>query len=200
MTKAACAACRHTIDAAARVCPYCGADPSTGQKLVDTQAIVEEVFRPRRVTASESILEYARQRQGVVIGVAIVVIFLLLTALHQFVTARNNSAVSASPPVPLTEVTDLNNQRNETTPLPMPELTFPYDGRPQAMRTFIVEAGAVTPPEVLAAQAAAQPAAQPGQQQPQGARPAVPPAGQPGVVNRPAPTAPQAPVPPRPAQ
>jgi hypothetical protein len=172
MTKAVCVACQHAIDASARVCPYCGADPTSGQKPVDTQAILQEVFRPRTITTSESVLEYARQRQGIVIAVAIAVVFLILTGLHQFVTARNESSVSGAPAVPLTEITDLSNQPDETKPVPMPDLDFQYDGKPQVMRTFIVEPGAVTPPEVVAAQQAAQQAAQPGVQPP--ARPGQP--------------------------
>ena len=179
MNKGVCVACQHAIDAAARVCPYCGADPSTGQKPVDTQAIMQEVFKPRTITTSESVLEYARQRQGIVIAVTIAVLFLLLTGLHQFVTARNESSVSGAPAVPLTEITDLSNRPDETKPVPMPDLDFQYDGKPEAMRTFIVEPGAVTPLEVQAAQVAAQQAAQsqtqPGQPAPQTqARPQAP--------------------------
>ena len=122
---------------------------------------MQEVFKPRTITTSESVLEYARQRQGIVIAVTIAVLFLLLTGLHQFVTARNESSVSGAPAVPLTEITDLSNRPDETKPVPMPDLDFQYDGKPEAMRTFIVEPGAVTPPEVQAAQAAAQQAAQP---------------------------------------
>lgn len=145
MTKGTCAACRHRIDESARVCPYCGADPATGQKLVDTQAIMQEVFKPRTVTTSESVIDYARQRQGVVIGVGIAVVFLILAGLHQFVTARNQSSVTATPAVALTDVTDLSNQPQETKPQPMPELKFQYDGNPKAMQTFIVEPGAIAP-------------------------------------------------------
>jgi hypothetical protein len=184
MSKIACVNCRHKIDAAAKICPYCGSDPATGQKVVDTDALLQEMFTPRHVSASESVLEYARQRQGIVIAVSIVVLFLVFAALHQFVTMRNQSAVSASPPLPLTEVADLSSQPDETKPEPMPDLNFQYQGRPQAMRTFIVEQGAVTPPEVLAEQqAAAQgatatqpPAAQAGQPQPQPTTKPAPPA------------------------
>jgi hypothetical protein len=182
MNKVVCVACQHAIDASARVCPYCGADPTTGQKPVDTQAILQEVFRPRTVTTSESVLEYARQRQGIVIAIGIAVVFLILTGLHQFVTARNESSVSGAPAVPLTEITDLSNQPDDTKPAPMPELDFQYDGKPQAMRTFIVEPGAVTPPEVIAEQQArqqarpGQPAAQPQPAPQTSAAPARPPA------------------------
>jgi hypothetical protein len=37
----------------------------------------------------------------------------------------------------------------------MPDLKYAFDGHPQTMRTFVTEPGAVTPPEVLAAQPAA---------------------------------------------
>lgn len=159
MSKGVCAACDRNIDDAAKVCPYCGADPRTGQKLVDNDAMMQEVFRPREISTAESVLEYARQRQGVVVGVTAIVVFGVLAALHWFVTTRNLSAVSAAPPVSLTEVADLSNQPKESTDITMPELTFQYDGRPQAMRTFIIEPGAVTPPEVIATQQA--PAAPP---------------------------------------
>jgi hypothetical protein len=155
-TKVPCSSCSRQIDAAAKICPYCGADPSTGEKL-DTQAILEEVFRPRRMTTSESVIEYARQRQGVVIAISAFVLFAVLTLLHQFVTARNASAVSAAAAIPLTEVADLSNRPAETETVELPKLDFQYDGNPRRLRTMIVEQGAVTPPEVIAAQQAAQP-------------------------------------------
>lgn len=158
MSKVSCAACRHEIDAAAKICPYCGSDPSTGQKIVDTSALLEEIFKPRRLSASESVLEFARHRQGIVVAISAAVLFLVLVGLHQFVTVRNQREVSAAPAVPLTEVTDVSTQQDETKPQAMPELNFQYDGKPQAMRTYIVEAGAVTPPEVVAQQQAQQPA------------------------------------------
>ena len=39
MNKVACAACHREIDSAAKVCPYCGSDPATGKKVVDTSAL-----------------------------------------------------------------------------------------------------------------------------------------------------------------
>ena len=160
MTKVNCAACGHQIDAAARLCPYCSSDPRTGEKLVDTQAVLQEVFRPREVSASESVIEYARQRQGLVIGVSVMVIFLALALLHQFATRRSASAESEAPAVPLTEISDLSNQSGKEQAVAMPDLDFQYEGQPKRMQTFIVEAGAITPPDVIAAQQAAQQAAQ----------------------------------------
>jgi hypothetical protein len=173
MSKAVCVACRHKIDAAAKLCPYCGANPVTGERI-DTQAILQEVFRPRSVSAAESVLEYARQRQGLVIALSIFLLLVILAALHQFVTSRNDSATTADPAVPLTEITDLSNEPREQ-PKAMPELQFQYDGRPQSMRMFIVEPGATPPPDAQPqpaqpGQAAAQPAPAP-PQQPQAAPP-----------------------------
>jgi len=154
----ACASCRHDIDAAAKLCPYCGADPRTGQKPVDTQAMLNEMFHPRETSASDTVFAFARQRQGVVITLGVLVAILILAGLHEYVTRRNARDVSSAAAIPLTEVTDLSNQSDENKPLPLPNLEFQFDGHPQTMRTFVVEPGAVTPPEVVAAQqAAAQP-------------------------------------------
>src|ERR1051325_10530387 len=157
MSSGVCAACRRTIDEAAKLCPYCGADPQTGERC-DTQAILQEVFRPKTLTRSESVLEYARQRQGIVIGISAVVLLLLLALLHSFVTARNQDAVSEAPAVPLTEIADVANQTSDASPSALPELDFQYEGRPQAMRTFIAEPGAIAPPAPAAAPQQPQPA------------------------------------------
>ena len=153
--RVACASCHHDIDAAAKLCPYCGADPRTGQKPVDTQAMLNQMFHPRETSASDTVFEFARQRQGVVIALAVLVAILILAGLHEYVTRRNARDVSAAAAIPLTEVTDLSNQSDENKPLPLPNLAFQFDGHPRTMRTFVVEPGAVTPPEVVAAQQAA---------------------------------------------
>lgn len=140
-----CVACRREIDDAAKLCPYCGADPRTGLKL-DTQAILQEAFKPRPTTRSASLLDFARHRQGAVVAGAVAVGFLILTGLYQFATQRNLTAVAAGSGVPITEVTDVTDQGEENKPQPMPPLEFQYDGHPQAMRTFIFEQGATPPP------------------------------------------------------
>jgi len=140
-----CTACGRSIDAAAKLCPFCGADPVSGQR-VDTQSILQEMFQARELSTSESVIEFARQRQGIVIAASIVVAFLALVGLHQFVTMRNASAVTDSPAVPLTEITDVANEKSEAAPAKMPELDFPYGGNPRAMQTSIVERGAGAPP------------------------------------------------------
>lgn len=146
MSSGVCAACRRSIDENARVCPYCGADPDTGERM-DTQALVQEVFQAKTLTRSESVMEYARQRQGIVIGVSVALVVLLLAGLHSFVTARNAKDVSVAPAVPLSEVADIATHTADTTQTPLPELDFQYAGRPQTMRTMIVEPGAVAPPQ-----------------------------------------------------
>ena len=170
MSEGTCASCSRNIDAAAKLCPYCGANPATGERI-DTQAILQEIFRPKSMSSTESVLEYARQRQGIVITVSVIVGFLLLAGIHQFVTMRNASAVSDAPAVPLTEIVDSPANAAAAKAVTMPELDFQYSGRPQAMRTFIAEKGAVAPAPPAPAVQPGQPAAQP---QPQ-AGPARPP-------------------------
>ena len=179
-----CAACRRAIDSYAKLCPYCGANPATGERI-DTQALLQEVFHTRELSTSESVLEYARQRQGIVIALSAIGAFLILALINMWMNNRNDTEVSDAPAVPLTEVTDLANQKDETKPQAMPQLDFQYEGRPQAMRTYIMESGAVTPPEIVAQQQAAQQAAaaargaQPGAPQPGVPRPGVAPPAQP---------------------
>lgn len=160
MSKAICAHCRRKIDAAAKLCPYCGADPVTGHKI-DTQAILQEVFQPREISTGESVLEYARQRQGIVIAVGVAVVFLTLAALHQYVTMRNATTVSEGPAVPLTEVTDLSNQPDEGQQQRIPDMQFQYEGNPQRMRQYVVEQGAIPPATATATTTAAAPPAPP---------------------------------------
>ncbi len=157
MSEGVCAACRRSIDAAAKLCPYCGANPATGERI-DTQAILQEVFSPREMTTSESVLEYARQRQGVVLIVSLIVAFLVLAGIHQFVTMRNANAVTDAPAVPLTEIAD-SPDRLIAKPVAIPDLDFQYDGKPQVMRTYIAEKGAVAPAPALPAQPQTQTAA-----------------------------------------
>jgi hypothetical protein len=182
VTQTNCAACSRTIDASAKLCPYCGANPVTGERL-DTEALLQEVFRPKEMSTSDSVFEYARQRQGVFIAVSAFVAFLIIAGLHQFVTTRNANVVTDSPAVPLSEITDVTKKADETAPVPMPDMDFMFNGTPRRMRTYVVENGATTPPEVLAEQQAAQQAQAAAQAQktpqqpgvvPPGARPAVP--------------------------
>jgi hypothetical protein len=193
-TQGTCAACQRAIDAAAKLCPFCGADPQTGER-VDTQALLQEVFQPKDLSTSENVMEFARQRQGIVVAVSILVGFLVLAALHQFATVRNSRVATGTPAIPLTEITDVTRRGDDVTPVEMPPLDFFYDGRPQAMRTYIAEGGATTPPEVAAAQQqppAASPEARPPQQPirpltpTERARQAAPPPAQ-GTTTRPQP-------------
>lgn len=170
MSKAVCAHCRRKIDAAAKLCPYCGADPETGLR-VDTQAILQAVFRPKRLSTGESVLEYARQRQGIVVAIGIAVVFLILAAAHSYISARNAAGDASGPAVPLSEVTDLRSP-DENRPVPMPDLQVQMDGNPQRLRQFVVEPGAIAP---------------------------APPPGAPGATTTAPPAPPAAPAPARPA-
>ena len=140
-----CIACRHDIDDAVKVCPYCGADPRSGEKIIDAQAMLSEVFKPKQTTRAGSLLDFARQRQGALVAGAVFVGFLILAGLYQYAVRRNDTGIANGSGIPMTEVTDVSDQGDENKPLPMPQMQFQYDGRPQAMRTYIVEPGAAPP-------------------------------------------------------
>ncbi|MFL6245501.1 MAG: hypothetical protein ACJ74H_05720 [Thermoanaerobaculia bacterium] len=143
-TQSVCTACNRTIDAAAKLCPYCGANPITGERL-DTQALLQEVFRPREMTTTDNVMQYARQRQGIVVAISLFVGFLIIVGIHQFITRRNANVAPDSAAVPLTELTDVTKKSDETAAIPMPKLDFQYTGTPKRMRTYIVERGAIPP-------------------------------------------------------
>ena len=145
MGKVQCVNCHREIDAAARLCPYCDADPKTGAK-VDTGPLLDEVFtRKQDLAIHESALEFFRARQGIVVATVGALILLSLYGAHRFVTERNRTAVSNAAAVPLTEVADLSNQSDQAKELPLPEMQFQYEGRLQTLRTFVTEPGAVAP-------------------------------------------------------
>jgi len=148
-----CVVCRHEIDDAAKVCAYCGADPRTGEKIIDAQAMLSEVFKPKPRGRAGTLMDFARQRQGIVVAAAVFVGFLILAGVYQFAVHRNDAAIASGSGVPMTEVTDVSDQGDENKPQPMPDLQFQYDGNPKTMRTYVVEPGATPPP--------AQPAAPP---------------------------------------
>jgi hypothetical protein len=155
ITRAVCVACRHEIDAAARVCPFCGANPQSGERI-DTEALLQEVFKPRELAAHESVLQFVRQRQGAVIAIAAVLLFLIVALLHQFISQRNASDVSSAAAVPLTDVADISDDAADPAhQLPIPDVKFQDDANAHHMRTYLVEPGAVKPPEVVAAEQAA---------------------------------------------
>lgn len=139
-----CVSCRRQIDEAARLCPYCGANPDTGEKI-DVTPIVQEHFPPRPpMNLFERAMLFLRQRQGLGIALLAAFAFLALWGLHQFASSRNEAASDDVPAVALTDIADLANQR-EQADAPLPDLPFSYDGNPRAMQTFLMEPGAVAP-------------------------------------------------------
>jgi len=156
-----CVTCHHDIDDAAKVCPYCGSEPRTGEKIIDAQAMIDKVFKPKRRGGAHSLLDFARQRQGVALAAAVFIGLLILAGVYKFAVQRNDANIAAGSGVPITEVTDVSDQGDENRALPMPELQFQYDGNPKAMRTYIVEAGAIPPPAPTPAPPTAQPATPP---------------------------------------
>jgi hypothetical protein len=170
-----CRSCGHAIDAAAKICPYCGADPSTGEK-VDIKPLVQEHFPPRpQLSIFDRFMGLVRARQGIVVTAIIIAAVLLLGGLHQFAQSRNRDMGDAVPAVPLTEITDLNRQ-SQAAELPIPDLPFAYDGNAKTMQTYLMEPGAVTP-VVPAAPAATTPGGplRPGAQPSNVAAPVAPP-------------------------
>jgi hypothetical protein len=144
MNKKACTSCSRQIDEWAKLCPYCGANPETGEKF-DATPIVQAHFPPRAEMGwSEKFLSFFRARQGVVVTVVLIGAVVILSALHQFVVSRNETEVRDVPAIALTEAADLAG-KSRPTEAPLPEVTFTFDGNPQTMQTFLVEPGAVAP-------------------------------------------------------
>ncbi|HVR41973.1 MAG TPA: zinc ribbon domain-containing protein [Thermoanaerobaculia bacterium] len=144
-SKRDCAACGHAIDASARTCPYCGADPETGEKL-DTRSVVETHFPPRgELTTAQRIGRAIREQQALAVGILILVVFLLVGAAHQMAVRRSATGDRSAPAVPLTDLADLNDA-SQTERAPLPELDFSWTGRPETMEVFLIEPGAVPPP------------------------------------------------------
>ncbi|HVT44151.1 MAG TPA: zinc ribbon domain-containing protein [Thermoanaerobaculia bacterium] len=148
--KIECKACGRQIDSAAKLCPYCGANPETGVRF-DPTPILREHFPTAEQGQTRQLLDFLRNRQALVIGAVVIAMTLLAFGLHALAERRNSRAVSDVPAVPLTEVADLSNREAETEELPIPDLELEHDGNPSTMRRFLVEPGAVAPPEPVAA-------------------------------------------------
>jgi hypothetical protein len=139
-----CTACHRLIDANARLCAFCSADPRTGKKFDPSQLIEQNVRRKGDLPARERFLEFFRERQSIILTVLIAILFLLLVGLHRIVTARA-ATVSDAPAIPLSEAADIRPRGDQQRPLPLPDFEFSYEGSPRTMRTYLVEPGAVAP-------------------------------------------------------
>lgn len=170
--KVPCAACGHDIDRTAKLCPFCGGNPVTGEKF-DARPVLERHFsRKEKLTPTEGAVQFVRDRQTIVVTGVIAFMLVAVFGIHRFMQARNANAVTDVPAVPLTEVTDLSNQSGSERDAPLPDLDFEYEGNPKTMRTLLMEPGAVAPPPPPAAPGAQAAAAAPASPQPS-ARPAV---------------------------
>jgi hypothetical protein len=155
MSKIMCAGCRREIDATARLCAYCGADPVSGAKP-ELIGLGEEAGTRSTASASSRAGRLARRRQSAFIAIAIAGALIALFGSHQLLRHRNQAAVTGATAATLTEIVDLKTPPSDTKPLPMPSMAFRFEGQPQGMRTLILEPGALKPPEVLAAERDAQ--------------------------------------------
>lgn len=142
-----CANCRRAIDEASKVCPFCGANPSTGEKAIDLAPIVESQF-PRRAdrSATESFLEFLRRRQWILITLMAFALLAVVLFTQRMIRERNVAAAAEIPAVPLTEIADLSGQTTAVERAPIPNLEFQYEGNPKSARTLLMEPGAVAPP------------------------------------------------------
>lgn len=145
LEKIVCTACEHEVDARARSCPFCGVDPRTGVRPPPRPGAERILRKKRPPTAGEKVASAVRSRGGLLLGFSIVLGLVLLILLSNWVD-RRQQASSDVQPVPLTEVTDLAADSQDTgPPLEMPEIEFQYDGDPSAMETFVMEDGEVPP-------------------------------------------------------
>lgn len=144
--KTECVACQHEIDASAKLCPFCGANPVTGEKF-DAAPVLEKHF-PRKdpLTPTEGALQFVRDRQAIFVTGVVLALVLALFGVHKLMLARNTQAVTDVPAVPLTEVADLASLPENEADEPMPEIDFQYEGDPKRVQMLLMEPGAVTPP------------------------------------------------------
>ena len=145
--KIECRACGHSVDKQARICPYCAANPHTGE-AERSRPPIEQLIQPKeQLSFFERASTTIRSRSGSFLAASIILGVTLLIIASTVVNERQR-AVADVPPVPLTEVTDLSSTRErDTEELELPELDFQYDGNPASMETFILEEGAVAPPQ-----------------------------------------------------
>ena len=196
-TERTCVACRRGIDASARICPFCGADPETGTRM-DVRPIIESHFPPPpEISPLERVANFFRTRQMMSLAFLVLVGVGLLFAAHQWIQRRNRVAVAPTPGVTLTEVADLSRQLEERTEAPVPELEFPWEGDAKRMQTFVLEPGAIAPPPEPEVPEGGTPAASPAAVSPSTASSPGRPAAGPGTATAaPATGAPVAKAPP----
>ncbi|HYM60312.1 MAG TPA: zinc ribbon domain-containing protein [Thermoanaerobaculia bacterium] len=155
MARTTCAACHREIDATARLCAYCGADPLSGVKTY-LIGLGVDAGTPIAAPAPRRAGRFARRRQSLLIASAIAGALIALLGLYEILQHRNKAAVTGATAATLTEIVDVKTPPTDTKPLPLPPMAFQFEGKPEAMRTLILEPGAVKPPEVLAAEREAQ--------------------------------------------
>ncbi|MGA7615456.1 MAG: hypothetical protein WBX15_09765 [Thermoanaerobaculia bacterium] len=140
---AECAACGRSIDADAKICPFCGADAHTGEKI-DTAAILREHFSTRKAPPRERFVDFFRHRQTVVMALVVLGIIGSLIVVHQIIS-RQQQDVRDIPAIPLSQLVETHEATPKTQPPPLPDVEFQYHGDEKDARTLITEPGAVAP-------------------------------------------------------
>lgn len=145
--KIACSACGRLVDPHARVCPYCAADPHSGQRVSSRPEIEELIPRRPVESTTEKVLTTIRSRSGVVLTISITLGVVLLLIASNWVDQRQRTTAANVPSIPLTEITDLSATTEDERELELPDLEFGFYGNPSTMETFVLEQGAEQPAE-----------------------------------------------------
>jgi cytoskeletal protein RodZ len=141
--KIRCEACAHMVDPNARACPYCGADPRTGEKLRPAVPVDDLLSRKKEESALRRAMHAFRSNENLLLPLSVGVGVLLLIALSTWVT-RQQSAATDVPSIPLSEITSVQRTDQEA-PTELPEIPFQFDGNPSSMESLLLEEGAISP-------------------------------------------------------
>lgn len=141
--KIRCAACDHMVDPQARACPYCSADPRSGEKHRPAVPVDDLLSRKKEESALRRAMHAIRSSESLLLPLSVGIGVLLLIALSTWVT-RHQSATTDVPAIPLSEVTSVQRTDQEA-PMDLPDLQFQFDGNPSSMESLILEEGAVSP-------------------------------------------------------
>jgi hypothetical protein len=140
--KIRCAACDRLVDPQARACPYCSADPRTGEKLLPAVPVEDLLSRKKEESALRRALNAIRSSESLLLPLSVGLGVLLLIALSTWVTRQ--SAATDVPAIPLSEVTSVQ-QTEQEAPMDLPDLQFQFDGNPSSMESLLLEEGAISP-------------------------------------------------------
>jgi glutaredoxin len=141
--KISCMACSHMVDPQARACPYCSADPRTGEKHRPAIPVDDIFSRKKEESSLRRAMHAIRSNENLLLPLSVGVGVLLLIALSTWVTGRQSAATDV-PSIPLSEITSVQRTDQEA-PMELPEIQFQFDGNPSSMESLLLEEGAISP-------------------------------------------------------